>query len=258
MAPLKAYFDESITHELQGVTAIAGYVGADSVWSSIEGPWTQQLALYADKGVKTFHMTECCGADGYGQFALVDTFHRMSIIKNLSELLGRSDIQPIWSAVLTEDWQTIDDAEFLKKYPKPFYLCFDHIVYQLADWARRKANGERIDPMFAYSPEYAERMAEVGAAYSRQDWYKQALGPIAFGYPEQVIPLQAADMLVHEIAWHWDNQEYGPVPKRLEEVGYRRVFANATKFNGLNEGGCFDAGALGLAVERFKRTGRIL
>jgi hypothetical protein len=255
LALLKAYCDESWTG---GVTAIAGYVASKPVWEAVEGAWQNVLTPYADKGVKTFHAAHCCGAEGYGEFALVDTFHRMAILTSLSGILRDANVQAVWSAIYTEDWdQTVTDREFLAAFPKPFHLCFEHIVRQLAAWARKNANGERVCPVFSRQPEFEEWMTYASQSYGQAAWYQETLGPIAFGYPWQVVPLQCADLIAHEISWEWERRGYGP-PPTLQTIGYRRLLANASAYNGLHVGGCFDANALRLAVERFKKTGRII
>jgi hypothetical protein len=256
---LEAYLDESWTEPKQrGVTAIAGYVASRDVWVSVERPWADHLGLYADKGVKTFHAADCCGDIGYGEFARVDTFHRMSILTNLSGLLEKADVQPIWSTVYTEDWNAVvTDNKFLAKFSDPFHLCFEHVVRQLANWARRKANGEIVAPMFACQDQYQPWMTLALQAYGQFDWYKSVLGPIAFGYPSQIIPLQAADLLAHEISWNWDRLRY-TMPKTLADAGVRRLLAKATAFNGLRKGGCFDARALKAAIERYNKTGEVI
>jgi hypothetical protein len=260
MALLKAFFDESWSHSSAGttVTAIAGYVGAADVWDSIELPWQERLDLYKDQGVRFFHMTDCCGAEGRRQFVNVNLEHRLHIINYLSGILEKADIQAIWSSVFDEDWNAVvTDAEFLAWFPKPFCLCFEHIVQQLWHWARSNANGERVVPMFAYQEQYSAHMMEIGAAYGGYPWYRDVLGPLAFDFPDRNIPLQAADLLAHEISWDWNRAGYGP-PPTVTDIGFRRVLAKASGFNGLHLGGCFDANALRLTVDRFKRTGKIL
>lgn len=255
---LKAYFDESGTHGDQGITALAGYVGTADAWNALEAAWQEELRPYAHLGVKTFHMSECMGAEGSGEFARVEKFHRDVIVVNLSKILAKSELQPIWSAVLTEAWtEFVTDPEFLARYPKPLDLCFEHIVRQLAGWARRAADGEVVVPVFAYSKEYSPRMDELGRVWGQTDWYRSVLGSISFGFPSQVVPLQAADFLVHEIGWHWDNQFYGPLPTLIES-GYRQILDNATQHRGLHMGGCYDAVPLRNAVKHFKETGEII
>src|SRR5262245_36059311 len=117
MACMRAYFDESGTHDEARVTAIAGYVGSKDVWTVVETAWRGALALYADKGVKTFHMKDCVA--GKGEFQRLDTFFRMALITQLSNILKENDIQAIWSAVIVEDWHAVvDDPIFLARFPK--------------------------------------------------------------------------------------------------------------------------------------------
>jgi hypothetical protein len=256
LAMLQAYFDESWTQpQNQGVAAIAGYVATKDVWAAIEKPWADQLKLYEAQGLKTFHAAHCCGDIGYEEFALIDTFHRMSILSNLSGLLENADVQPIWSAVYTEDWNdTVTDPDFLARFPDPFCLCFEHVTWQLANWTRRKANGERVAPMFARQKQYEPWMSLALDGHGK---HSDVLGSIAFGYPSQVVPLQAADLLAHEISWEWDRAGYNP-PKTLAEFGIRLLLHKATAYNGMHEGGCFDASSLVSAIDRFKRTGSVL
>jgi len=256
VAVLEAYFDESMT---QGVTAIAGYVATDTDWASIEGLWAGVLGLYADKGVRTFHATDCCGVEGYGEFGLVDTFHRMNILNSLSGILMGSAVQPVWSAVYTEDWDAaVTDPAFLAAFPKPFHLCFEHIARQLAHWgASRIGAGERIPVMFACQAGYQEWMAQASQSWAQPGWHKDVLGALAFDRPQRVIPLQCADLLAHEISWEWERREYGPRPT-IATGGYRRLLERASAFNGLHVGGCFGVEGLCAAVERFKRTGSII
>jgi len=253
-ALLDAFFDESGTHTGAIVTGIAGYVGSKKAWEAVKTEWSAELSLLADKGVSTFHMTDCIA--GTGEFARVDTFFRMALIKRLSEVLSRADIQAIWSWVITEDWaEVVTDLAFLARFPKPLDLCFEHIVRQLRDWAARSGGGERIAPMFGYSPEYYARMADIGRVYGRQTWYQEVLGPIAFGFPSQVVPLQAADFLVHLINAETHHLEYDDLS--LSNLGRSLALENATAFNGMHVGGGFDANALKLTLDRFARTGEI-
>ena len=103
--------------------------------------------------------------------------------------------------------------------------------------------------MFAHQREYASRMQAVGAAYEREKWYRTVLGPIAFGHPEDVVPLQAADFISHQHNWDIENRRYGTA---MTET---KALFNATPKGIL--GHWFDADGLRLTVERFKKTGEI-
>ena len=106
--------------------------------------------------------------------------------------------------------------------------------------------------MFAFHNEFTPRMSEIGRLYGAHDWYKDVLGALAFDYPERVAPLQAADLLAHQMRWDAEKRIYGPFT--LANMGPTRAVMNAT-------GGRFIFGNLlekdGLlkTMKRFKEAG---
>jgi hypothetical protein len=238
---LEAYFDESGTQGEALITSIAGYVATRDEWIAVE------------KGVNTFHMTDCLAQEG--EFAFIEKPHVNSIIILITKAMGRHlKARPICSAVVNEDWNAVvTDKAFLARFPKPFDLCFDDVVRQLAEWARRNAGGEIVAPMFAFQPEYAERMTAIGAAYGKEAWYRNVLGPIAFGYPQQVIALQCADAIAHQTNYDVKRGEYERLT--LATGGPTVALHNAAP-KGVT-GHVFDERSLQITVERFTRTGEI-
>lgn len=209
LALLKAYFDETGTHDGSPITAIGGYVGSAKQWEQVEGEWREVLALYADKGVKTFYATDAIAQKG--EFERISKPFLNHILTQLSQTLGRSGVEPFFSAVVKRDWDAMpDDVAFSARYPHPIDLCFENLVEHLSKWSRTYGGGEKIIPMFAYSTEFSPRMAEIGRVYGSQDWYREILGPIAFGFPSEVIPLQAADLIAHQSNWKIEKRAYRP------------------------------------------------
>ena len=208
------------------------------------------LTEFADKGVRSFHMSECLAQEG--QFARVDKPGINYIITQLSETLGRHiKIRPISSAVIVEDWDAVvTDAEFLKRFPAPVDLCFDDVVRQLANWSKGEAGGERVAPMFAYRQDYSPDLTRI---YGADDWYRETLAALAFGYPSDVVPLQAADFVVEQIKHDTDRREYEKFT--LATGGITPALRNATP-NG-EDGHILDADGLGLCVAQFLKTGEI-
>jgi hypothetical protein len=217
---LRAYFDESGTHGEAYATSIAGFVATQQVWESIEAAWNKELSYYRERRpVRAFHLTDCLA--GTGEFANLDEFFRLAIAKQLSEILGRHDVYAVWAAVMLDDWQAVARADFRAKYPKPFHLCFEQIMVQLWQWAHLNAVGEKIMPMFAHQTEYKGGMDAVDRAFRMNRTYQCVLGPIEFGWPSEVIPLQAADILAHEVSEYWRHVDYDE-PK-LGTMGPRKT-----------------------------------
>lgn len=253
LALLVAHFDESGTHDGAPITAIAGYVATKEAWEEIEPQWQSLVNEYADLGVEWFHMSECLSQDG--QFSRVDKPSINHIITQVSGLLGHRELQPIYSGVVNDDWAAVvDDATFLQRFPTPFDLCFDDIVRQLWEWAAHRAQGERVAPVFALNPQYNDRMSAVGAAYHRGDWYPKVLEILSFGDPRRMIPLQGADLLVHQIQADLGRRRFGPLD--LASMGETMALHRARGDKALY-GHWFDGEGLKATLTRFQETGEI-
>ena len=247
---LKAFFDETGIHSGSSITGIGGYVGKSAEWEQLEIKWSSVLDDFADKGVTWFHMSEALAQQG--QFKLIDRVMLGYMITQLTQTIGAHAIEPFFSAVVTADWVVIEDKQFLTRFPTPIDLCFENLVQKLFVWSRECANQELVVPMFAYAKKQSERMAEIGRVYGAYDWYREVLGPIAFGYPQQVIPLQAADLLAHQMNWDVDKKSN---PLTLADAGPTKALWWATGKGGYVHGNILDAAGLLLTVQRFKEAG---
>ena len=248
----KAYFDESGTHSASNITSIAGYVASKDVWVELEKAWQGEIGLLADKGVKTFHMTDAIL--GNGEYALVDEFHRMAHIKRLSVLLRDADIHAIGVWADNNAWDAfVQDAAFLRAFPSPYDLCFEHIVRWLRGWSKRNAGGEPVAPMFAWHPEYSRR---TSALYGAQSWYRDVLGALAFDYPARVPALQTADFVANQVRHDADRVQYDEIT--IANMGVTLAFENATAKNGMHMiRGYHNESALLGTIKRFNETGQI-
>lgn len=252
LALVQAYFDESGTHTDSTVTVIAGFVAGKEAWSSLEQQWMSFLDLYKERGVRFFHMSEMLRQNG--QYSHVDTPGINFLITQASKAINENHLMPIYSGVVTEDWNAVvDDQEFLRRFPKPIDLCFDDIVRQLWEWAVRRRLKEKVSPMFAHSEEYSDGMGKVGRLYSKEQWYRRILGPIAFGHMEEVVPLQTADFIANQMRHHIEQREYS---KSIWDA-MRQTWAlyNATPRG--KTGHYFTADSLKRTVEQYRKTGEI-
>ena len=244
---LQAFFDESGTDGLSRIVAIAGYVTTAETWATVEAAWREHLANY---GMRTFRMAACRA--GRGEFSALAEDKRNSLVLGLSKILEHSDVQAIWSAVVADDWNRIvTDQPFLAVYPKPFMLCFEHVIRQLRFWSVAKAGGEPVAPVFAVQDEYNAAMKNIFEAYvaskARFDFFQSLI----FMSPKHREALQAADFLVWELREHWDNRMY--VRPGKDYFPHRReMMHRASAKGGMAYGGCFAEKALRLAVDDFK------
>jgi hypothetical protein len=250
MALLKAFFDETKAYPGGEIIGIGGFVGTGNDWDQIESPWQAVLNEYRPLGVKWLHTTDAlCQRD---QFARVDRPGVNYILTQLAQELGRHDLTPFFSAVVQSDWGVLTDRRFLERFPTPLDLCFENLIQTLWSWGKRRVGDEAIVPMFAYSTELATRMADIDRVYGAHSWYREIIGPIAFGRPNQVIPLQAADYLAHQARW---EREQGISRPFTLAGGPTKALLWMTERNKLLLGNWFDAEGLLLNERRFREAG---
>jgi hypothetical protein len=128
------------------------------------------------------------------------------------------------------------------------------MVRQLWLWTSINTAGEIVIPTFAIHPEYHQRMADIGAAYGAQSWYNRILGQLAFGSPDQVVPLQGADLIAHQINWDVERRRFGPFD--LASGGPTKALMLATGDRFVH-GHWFDVEGLALTQRRFSESGEI-
>lgn len=248
---LRAYFDESGTHHGSPAVSIAGFVGKCGDWEALEEQWLAILAPYREKGVRFFHASECIAQRG--QYSAIDKPNVNYILTQLAEKLGAGGFAAISSGVSQDAWDAVaTESSFLHRFPKPFDLCFDAVLRSLHRWSIENAGGEKVAPMFALQEEYGSRMKDVGDAYGRDRWYRSVLAPISFGHMDEVVPLQAADYLAHQMNWD--------LIRRIDQSGdpWGGPTVALHKMAPISFGQWFDESGLQLTIDRFKRTGQIL
>jgi hypothetical protein len=197
MIDARTYFDDSGTHKAATVTVIGGYAGLKEEWESIEGPWRAVLNEFSDRGLHSFHATSCLSqAD---QFERLEKWECHYVYKQLSDILERSTIQPITAAVRTDDWASITDRNFHLVYQSAYDFCIDRIIGQVVNWSSNHAGGSRVPVMIAMQKEHEKETRRTYDSWSRVKIIEDRIGALAFEYPDRFIPLQAADMIAHEL-----------------------------------------------------------
>ncbi len=189
---LNGYFDESGTHGHAKSTVIAGYVGDDKAWASVDAQWRGILHTYR---LKSFHMADAIAQRG--EFHQIQSYIVKDICNALANILNTSELHVVWSGVDASVWYAATNEEFRVAFPKPYDLCFLEILRQLRSWQRSIRQFGRLSMVFAAQNEYQERSAETLKAWSR--YIKKGVWPLGFDSPNNLPALQAADMLVHEL-----------------------------------------------------------
>lgn len=234
LAMLWSYFDESGTHGDSRVTCIAGYVGAEDEWTHVESQWQAILEPYGPQGLTWWHSSDKVGKKGV--FENINTPTKNDIERALIEVVKNSELQVIWNAIDTADFEKFVVPQFNGRDPfKPYDLCFYWIIRQLQFWRSENGCSERIGTMFALQDEYNERSDM--ALNSWQSWgLLRALGPLSFDSPQCVPALQPADMLGNEMYRCWLKVTQGATKEFVVSDRLRDLSRNGLKHGGFATG----------------------
>lgn len=204
---LHAFFDESGTHAGSPVTAIGGFIGSRNQWRAVNRKWRKTM------GEHVFHYKEM----------------RMegAILSRLSDILANSDLEVIGSGFVGNWERAINSgaADWPKRFPSCYHLVFEMAAQRMQHISKSHWNGEPISITFSRQDEYAKRAEEVWRTY-RGNGMWESIVHFSYGAPEDLVELQAADMIAHETfqclkegaagGWGWDKW---PLVRKLIDNG---------------------------------------
>jgi len=237
---LRAYMDESGIHGGSSICAIAGLVGTESEWETLERRWRRAVE---EEGISVFHMAEF--ESRLGEFEEWSDTRRRLFLSKLVETIKARDIHCLGSALvradydrLTEDekiWMTHGNAEY------PYFLCFQHCIVESCHIADGLPAEEKVAFVFDRQQEFA---AEATRLYNdlkdQREWpnHERLADIVAFASKRETIPLQVADLAAYETYKHLDNRLFHPersVRWPLRQLGskFSGKYFDAAAFAGL-------------------------
>ena len=223
--------------------SIGGLVGRAEAWGPFEADWQEVINDFRPHGLSAFHAAAC--EVGEEDFANISRPIREAISQRFARVIAKhTDLRPFWSAVVNADWLAGTDDEFRERYERPFGLCWEWCVQQVAGWSKNYAESEPVSVFWSEQNDEAERMAEVFGYYQRHKRFSP-LKSLKFASYRDVLPLQGADLLATEIMRSWRNKCWDQLMDRPEI----KALLNG---RGLHLGGCYDRAALETATRQFR------
>ncbi len=231
-AVLFAYLDESGLNPTARATVVGGLIGPINQWVAFEAEW--RAALPAP--ITVFHTRDC--QRGIKDYARMTEAERMALYDKLAMISAHYQFIAVAGSIINADWLSAKtDDGFRERYPSAYSFCFELCLLDI----RRVAQAARQNVMviYGFSDAYANRAAFVGHAYEQSQRFAACISSCSANRPENVVPLQAADMLCYEIYHQYQSEKHGkgPVPRLLpllpqSTVGFyhnRRAIENAVK-----------------------------
>ncbi len=217
LAMLRAYFDGSRTGIQPGVSAIAGYVAAKSVWEELEPKWLAELDKYK---IERFHRSEVRHWLGRERGE--------ECIRVFAKLIEPRSHDMVWSAVIDDDWNALDKPPaFANRFPSVLHFCFEHVIWQLSAWGKVNAAGELIAPVFDddMSPSAANAIYEE---YKASALHPNLIASITWASSGVHRMIETADLAAGELQQSWFDREF---PKDTSRSELQRLAETKPQFH---------------------------
>jgi len=104
-------------------------------------------------------------------------------------------------------------ALFLARFPKPFYLAFEHCMQIAMNWTQNAWPGEKVALIFNNQEPEQARMGDIHGAYAQSKAFGAALGSLTFGSRKEIPLLQTADLIAYEMLKNWTET----IPQNLPD-----------------------------------------
>jgi hypothetical protein len=189
---LRAFMDESGTHDNSPVVVVGLYVGKPKVWVEWTKDWNRNK-----KPIKVYHAVDCHNRDR--EFKGWERPKRDAFVAKMLPVLGRHPIVGIVVGIHMVAFRAAMEShpELREMFGTPYTACFQWAVQTLISMLEEKGDNQRI-AFFHESNDYEE---EANAAFSylkAQKVLNNRIMTLTFGGKDDFVPLQAADVLSYE------------------------------------------------------------
>lgn len=178
---LVAYFDESGIHGSEAeVTTVAGFIGHTLEWADLEFVWKKKIFPN-----QCFHAAEC------------QNKHKTLFVE-LAGLIAERRLIPIAGAVRRDDWNYCSSRIVKERLPTPYHAALMMAFIQALNFIKNHYPSEFLSFVFATCPQYDHYVREVHDVLINDNKHWGNIGSLSFGCPQELIPLQAADLYSYE------------------------------------------------------------
>ncbi len=202
LAMLRAYFDDSGTHDRSKVVLLAGVFGTEWELTSLQRLWQKHLdqPLCGSKPpLKRFHMSDC--HDSRGEFEGWTRTETDYFCHQLQTAIIDSGVAAYGMACARKDWDDLVTGDMRAILGDPEGFCVRNCFVKTIEWAKANTFDPEMTFIFDDRPHRQRENKVVFDAFKRQTPYPHLVG-IAFMTSHKIIPLQAADMIAWEMYQH--------------------------------------------------------
>lgn len=214
-AVLLGYFDDSGTHATSELVAVAGLVGPEEEWATVEREWA---AILQEANLDDFHAADFFA----GHWGYLTGYQPEAVAGLLASIVAKSTLTIISASVRTQDWkQCVAEpsalADFRSRYRNPFTFCFEHCLQLISSWVSDYQHGENIALVFNEQLPEEARAHEIFNHYKASKRFGGPLKSLTFSARRDLPILGTCDLVAHSLFREWID-----ISKERSE-GIRRV-----------------------------------
>jgi hypothetical protein len=191
---LRAYFDETGTHQRSDAVTICGLIASVAEWDAFDLAWREQLAV---EKVSYFHAYECEHGEGE-EFSRLSRGLRESLFWGLGDVIANSLGSIVNGGILIEHWNSPDFKTIRTAFRSPWHLSMAYCLQQLSDVSRERFGGAPIEVVFSDQQEFESHARTIYEIYTRRK-KDSNLASLQFASMKKFPGLQAADFVCYEI-----------------------------------------------------------
>jgi hypothetical protein len=248
---LKAFFDDSGTHDGSKVLALAGCIAREEQWLYFAQAWQAMLDEYE---IQVFHMSELESLKG--EFSGWTEERKRKLIGSVIGIARKWAKNSIASVVLVDEYaQVIPDwAKKSAAFGDDYNFCFQMCIGQAMGWVDALNPPMPARDQVAFVFDQQEKLEGVTRnTFTQIKKFRDVgdrMGTLAFASKKRFLPLQLADFFAYESYKFLDNMVNQSA--RMKRAPLRILTTHGYEFTAH----CFTRSDLEVLVSKYENLGR--
>lgn len=199
---LRAYFDDSGTHDDSEIVAVGGLIGNVAQWTGFEREWTAKLADplpgYSKLPLKMFHLSHCNARDG--EFAGYTAGECDAVMHDFRQILIDSSLIGTASMIDKRAWEELVVGRTREWMGNAVDVCVENCLSECMKIAGSHSDGDIVAAIFDRGI-WTPRLKRVTEGYTLSLDHPRLVS-VAFCGVKDILPLQGADGVATENYWY--------------------------------------------------------